>query len=69
MAKTLPTRDQVAPEDTWDLSKMYADRESWEEDLKQAQEMGKKLADQAMSATARRACWRSLESRPPCTAS
>ena len=46
MAKTLPTRDQVAPEDTWDLSKMYADRESWEADLKQAREMGKKLADQ-----------------------
>lgn len=46
MAKTLPARDQVAPEDTWDLSKMYADRESWEEDLKQAREMGKKLADQ-----------------------
>ena len=33
MAKTLPARDQVAPEDTWDLSKMYADRESWEADL------------------------------------
>ena len=46
MAKTLPTRNQVATEDTWDLSKMYADRESWEADLGQAQEMGKKLADQ-----------------------
>ena len=46
MAKTLPARDQVAPEDTWDLSKMYADRESWEADLGQAREMGKKLADQ-----------------------
>ncbi|MCI8542089.1 MAG: oligoendopeptidase F family protein, partial [Lachnospiraceae bacterium] len=46
MAKTLPARDQVAPEDTWDLSKMYADRESWEADLGQAREMGKKLANQ-----------------------
>ncbi|MDE6674254.1 MAG: oligoendopeptidase F [Acetatifactor sp.] len=46
MAKTLPTRDQVAVEDTWNLSLMYADREAWEADLKQAQEMGKKLADQ-----------------------
>ena len=46
MAKTLPTRDQVAVEDTWDLSQMYADRESWEAELKQAQEMGKKLAEQ-----------------------
>lgn len=44
MAKTLPTRDQVAVEDTWNLSQMYADREAWETDLKQAQEMGKKLA-------------------------
>lgn len=46
MAKTLPTRDQVAVEDTWNLSLMYADREAWEADLKQAQEMGKKLAGQ-----------------------
>ena len=45
MAKTLPTRDQVAVEDTWNLSLMYADREAWETDLKLAQEMGKKLAD------------------------
>lgn len=46
MAKTLPTRDQVAVEDTWNLSLMYADREAWETDLKQAQEMGKKLTGQ-----------------------
>lgn len=46
MAKTLPARDQVALEDTWDLNMMYADRESWEADLKQAREMGKKLAAQ-----------------------
>ena len=46
MAKTLPTRDQVAVEDTWNLSLMYADREAWEADLKQAQEMGKKLTGQ-----------------------
>lgn len=46
MAKTLPTRDQVAVEDTWNLSLMYADCEAWEADLKQAQEMGKKLAGQ-----------------------
>ena len=46
MAKTLPTREQAAVEDTWDLSRMYADRESWEADLKQAREMGRKLAEQ-----------------------
>lgn len=46
MANTLPTRDQVAVEDTWDLSLMYADRDAWEADVKLAQEMGKKLAAQ-----------------------
>lgn len=46
MAKTLPKREQVAAADTWNLSLMYADRDTWEEDLKQAQEMGKKLAAQ-----------------------
>lgn len=46
MAKTLPTRDQVAVEDTWDLSLMYADRDAWETDVKLAQEMGRKLAAQ-----------------------
>ncbi|MDE5747135.1 MAG: oligoendopeptidase F, partial [Acetatifactor sp.] len=44
MAKTLPKREQVAVEDTWNLSMMYADRDAWEADLKLAQEMGKKLA-------------------------
>lgn len=46
MANTLPTRDQVAVEDTWNLSLMYADRDAWEADVKLAQEMGKKLAAQ-----------------------
>lgn len=46
MANTLPTRDQVAVEDTWDLSLMYADRDAWEADVKLAQEMGRKLAAQ-----------------------
>ncbi|MBO5283513.1 MAG: oligoendopeptidase F [Lachnospiraceae bacterium] len=44
MANTLPKRDQVAVEDTWNLSLMYADRDAWEADVKLAQEMGKKLA-------------------------
>lgn len=44
MAKTLPAREQVAVEDTWNLSLMYADRDAWEADLKLAQDMGKKLA-------------------------
>ena len=44
MANTLPKRDQVAVEDTWNLSLMYADRDVWEADVKLAQEMGKKLA-------------------------
>lgn len=44
MEKTLPTREQVAVEDTWNLSLMYAGRDAWETDLKLAQEMGKKLA-------------------------
>ena len=44
MAKTLPTRDQVAPEDTWNLSLMYESREAWETDLTLSQEMGRKLA-------------------------
>lgn len=46
MANTLPTRDQVAVEDTWNLSLMYADRDAWEADVKLAQEMGRKLAAQ-----------------------
>ncbi len=46
MANTLPTRDQVAVEDTWNLSLMYADRDAWEADVKVAQEMGRKLAAQ-----------------------
>ncbi len=44
MAKTLPTRDQVAESDTWNLSLMYASRDAWEADLALAREMGKKLA-------------------------
>jgi len=44
MAKTLPTRDQVAVADTWNLSLMYAEPKAWETDLTLAQEMGKKLA-------------------------
>lgn len=44
MAKTLPTRDQVALEDTWNLSLMYENREAWETDLALSQEMGRKLA-------------------------
>ena len=44
MAKTLPKREQVAVEDTWNLSLMYADRDAWEADLKLAREMGEKLA-------------------------
>ena len=44
MAKTLPTRDQVAESDTWNLSLVYASRDAWEADLALAREMGKKLA-------------------------
>ncbi len=33
-AHTLPTRDQVSPDDTWDLSSLYADDAAWEKDLK-----------------------------------
>lgn len=44
MAKALPSRDQVAVADTWNLDLMYADREAWETDLALAQEMGKKLS-------------------------
>lgn len=47
MAKTLPTRDQVAVADTWNLDLMYASREAWETDLVLAQEMGKKLSGRA----------------------
>ena len=44
MAKTLPKREQVALKDTWNLSLMYGDRDTWEADLALAREMGKKLA-------------------------
>lgn len=44
MEKTLPTREQVAESDTWNLSLMYASRDAWEADLALAREMGKKLA-------------------------
>lgn len=47
MAKTLPSRDQVAVADTWNLDLMYASREAWETDLALAQEMGKKLSGRA----------------------
>ena len=33
MAKTLPKREEVQIEDTWDLTPMYADAKAWEADL------------------------------------
>ncbi|MEX2357783.1 MAG: M3 family oligoendopeptidase, partial [Pirellulaceae bacterium] len=35
--KKLPTRDQVATEDTWDLSSLYPDDAAWEKDFKKLQ--------------------------------
>ncbi len=32
--KRLPTRDKVKPQDTWDLSRLYASDEAWQRDLK-----------------------------------
>jgi oligoendopeptidase F len=32
-AQKVPRRDQVPVEDTWDLTKIYADTEAWEQDL------------------------------------
>jgi oligoendopeptidase F len=31
--ETIPERDEVAPEDKWDLSTLYTDEKGWESDL------------------------------------
>jgi len=42
MAQNIPLRNQVKEEDKWDLSKLYATKQDWENDLKFLQENMKK---------------------------
>ena len=39
-----PTRDQVNPEDTWDLTQLYADGAAWERDFSTLQRQYPSLA-------------------------
>lgn len=41
----VPTRSEVAIEDTWDLSALYADAAAWESDFKKLQEVYPEIAD------------------------
>ncbi|HHK41159.1 MAG TPA: oligoendopeptidase F, partial [Planctomycetaceae bacterium] len=38
-SKTIPTRDQVAVADTWDLSSLYPSDDAWEKDLRRFEKM------------------------------
>ena len=42
---TIPTRDQVASEDAWDLSSLYSSDEEWERDFARFKEMIPKLEE------------------------
>lgn len=44
-ANAIPTRDQVPVEETWDLSKLYADQESWESDFASLRVLADTIAD------------------------
>lgn len=44
MAQNIPLRNQVKEEDKWDLSKLYATKQDWENDLKFLQENMKKAS-------------------------
>jgi len=43
--KSLPTRDQIAVADTWDLTPLYATAEAWQADFTKLQEDYPKIAD------------------------
>ncbi|MGN0348186.1 MAG: oligoendopeptidase F [Roseburia sp.] len=43
MANTLPKREQVRKEDTWDLTAMYASEEDWERDIAEAEAIAAEL--------------------------
>ncbi len=40
----LPTRDQIAEADTWDLSGLYVNKQAWEEEYKQLEQSEKEYA-------------------------
>ena len=42
--KKIPTREEVEVKNTWALEDLYATDEDWEEDVKRAEEFGKKLS-------------------------
>ncbi|MFZ4682071.1 MAG: oligoendopeptidase F, partial [Terrimicrobiaceae bacterium] len=44
-AKSVPLRSEVRPEDTWDLTPLYASDEAWEEDFQKLQSGYPKIAE------------------------
>ena len=50
MEQKLPKRQEVPEALTWRLEDIYADRRAWEADLKEAQELGDKIAGREGSA-------------------
>ncbi|MFW5728239.1 MAG: oligoendopeptidase F [Spirochaetota bacterium] len=42
---TIPTRNQVRPEDAWDLSSLYTSDDEWEKDFQRFKEMIPKIAE------------------------
>lgn len=52
MANTLPKREQVRKEDTWDLTAMYASEEDWERDIAEAEAIAAELEKREGKVTA-----------------
>ncbi len=44
MNKQIPTRDQLSPEDKWDLSSLFTSTEAWDQALEQMKEMIPKIS-------------------------